>query len=149
VVAGFCSGLAAPLSFIATLPAVEQQALSLLPFVEQQDDLPSAMVEHSPSLPQQPLPSFVEHFIPAAEQLQPSLVPPTSSVASALAGTDPSVFGVVEPEVLALLVALVLLVVGFAEFVEFDVVLEFSLLPQPASPRRTTASNAASLIFMA
>jgi hypothetical protein len=126
------------------LAATEQQALSSLPLPAQQDDLPSTIVEHSPSLPQQPFsPAFVEHFIPAAEHLQPSFVPPTSSVASALALIMfSSALGVVVEEVeLAALFALDALV----EFVELLVLLA---PPQPVSPMTITARSDANFIFI-
>jgi hypothetical protein len=85
---------------------------------------------------------LVAHFIPAAEHLQPSFVPPTSSVALACALTMfSSAFGVVVEEVVlppALLAALP----------ELDELLLLLAVPQPASPRTITASSAANFIFI-
>ena len=143
-VAGFSPGLQAFLSSIAIFPAVDQQAASSLPLLAQQEDLPSTIVEHSPSLPQQPFsPGLVEHFIPAAEHLQPSFVPPVSSDALALALTTfSSAFGAVVEEVeLAALFA-------FEAFVELVVLLLLVELPQPASVSMVAARSAASFIFI-
>jgi hypothetical protein len=108
----------------------------------QQDDLPSTIEEHSPSLPQQPFsPVFVEHFIPAAEHLQPSFVPPVSSEALALALTMFSSALVVSVEA-ALLAALALPLPAL-----LFLTLELSAV-QPASPSTINASSAASFIFI-
>jgi hypothetical protein len=149
-VADFSAGLQAFLSSIfspvfspiATLPEVEQQDAFSLPLPAQQDDLPSTIVEHS-SLPQQPFsPGLVEHFIPTAEHLQPSFVPPVSSEALALALI---MFGsgvaVVEEVVLAALFA-------FEVFDEFVVLVLLLELPQPASVSMVAARSAASFIFI-
>jgi hypothetical protein len=142
-VAGFAPGAQAFLSAIATLPAVEQQDAPSPPLPAQQDDLPSAIVEHAPSLPpQQPFsPGLVEHFIPAAEHLQPSFVPPVSAVATSVAGTVfVSALGVVvEDVVFAALFAFVALVVFVVLVVE---------PPQPARPSTITAKSEANLIFI-
>jgi hypothetical protein len=140
-VAGFASGAQAFLSAIATLPAVEQQEAPSPPLLAQQDDLPSAIVEQAPSLPpQQPFsPGLVEHFIPAAEHLQPSFVPPVSAVATSVAGIVFSAFGVVVEEVV------------FAALFAFVALVEFVLLvepPQPARPSTITAKSEANLIFI-
>jgi hypothetical protein len=144
-VAGFVvPGLLESLSFAAILPAAEQHDSLALPLLLQHSALPSAIEEQAPSFaPQQPLsPGLVAHFIPSAEHLQPSDVPPTSDEASALAGTTfTSGFCSVEETLLEVLVAL------FVELVEFVELLVLSL-PQPARPRTTTARNAANFIFM-
>jgi hypothetical protein len=108
----------------------------------QQEALPSTIEEQAPSLaPQQPFsPGLVAHDIPAAEHLQPSLVPPTVSVAFAWALTMfSSVFGAVVEEVV--------LPVLLAEFDEFEL-LVLPAPPQPANPRTITARSAASFIFI-
>jgi hypothetical protein len=132
------------LSSIAILPEAEQQDSPSPPLSEQQEALPSTIEEQAPSLPpQQPFsPGLVAHFIPAAEHLQPSLVPPTSSVALAWALTMFSsaagvvvVEEVVLPALLAALPVLVALLLLLAP-------------PQPASPRTITARSAANFIFI-
>jgi hypothetical protein len=110
----------------------------------QHSDLPAAIVEQEPSLPpQQPLPpSAVLHSMPAAEHLQPSLVPPVVLVGFALAVTMfPSLAGAVDEVALELL----------ADLLPFPlpVLPVFVLLaPQPASTSMTNASAATNLIFM-
>jgi hypothetical protein len=135
--------LQAFLSSIAILPAAEQQDSPSPPLPAQQEDLPSTIVEQAPSLPpQQPFsPGLVAHFIPAAEHLQPSFVPPTSSVALACALTIfSSAFGAVVEEVV--LPALL------AELDELDELLVLLAPPQPASASTVAARNAASFIFI-
>jgi hypothetical protein len=142
--AGDAAGFAVP-SFAAILPDAEQHDAPSLPLLLQQSALPSAIEEQAPSFaPQQPLsPGLVAHFIPSAEHLQPSDVPPTSDEALALALTTfTSVFSSVEEVLLDVLVVL------FVELVEFVVLLVLSLPPQPASPRTITARNAANFIFI-
>jgi hypothetical protein len=141
-VSGFFSmphpaGISVPPSLAAALPAVEQQAISPLPSLEQHEDLPSFIVEQ-PSLPQQP--SLPLQAMPAAEHLHPSLVPPVLSVGVALAFTIPSSF-VVDEVVLPVL-----------DVLPFRVAFELFVLPpvllQPARPSNTTARSATSLIFI-
>jgi hypothetical protein len=141
--AGFSPGAQAFLSSIAILPAAEQHESPSPPLPAQQEDLPSTIVEQAPSLaPQQPFsPGLVAQDIPAAEHLQPSFVPPTSSVALAWALTMfSSAFGAVVEDV-----ELPVLFAALEELVELLVLLA---PPQPASPRTITARSAVSLIFI-
>jgi hypothetical protein len=134
----------APPAVEAVLPAVEQHDAPSPPSDLQHSDLPAAIVEQEPSLPpQQPLPpSAVLHSMPAAEHLQPSLVPPVVLVGFALAVTMfPSLAGAVDEVALELL----------ADLLPFPlpVLPVFVLLaPQPASTSMTNASAAINLIFM-
>jgi hypothetical protein len=108
--------------------------------------LPAAIVEQEPSLPpQHPLPpAAVLHSIPAAEHLQPSLVPPVVLVGVALAATMlPSLAGAVDEVALELFADLLPLPLPVLPVPVFE-------LPalQPASKSMTNASNATNLIFM-
>ncbi|HEV2912195.1 MAG TPA: hypothetical protein VGX92_02665 [Pyrinomonadaceae bacterium] len=141
--AGLVSAGPHPLWLVeAVFPAVEQHDAPSPPVDLQHSDLPAAIVEQEPSLPpQQPLPpSAVLHSMPAAEHLQPSLVPPVLLVGVALAATMlPSLAGAVDEVALEL----------FADLLPLPVLPVFELPAlQPANTSMTNASNTTNLIFM-
>jgi hypothetical protein len=108
-------------------------------------EAPPFMVEQEPSLPpQQPFwPSLLLQLMPAAEHLQPSLVPPVVSVASAFASI---MFGSAFAVVVAGGAALLLAVAAGA--FELLVVVVVSVVPHPAKPMTMNDNKATSFSFI-